>query len=211
MRKLRKLRKVITAILIIIAAYWLLQKTHIVPSIRDVFGAKPVVIDETPILIKEIKSIGQLITYTSYDEVVADSVIVTRGSDFVNAFNHLSPVPLLPSADKQLVLIAKGKVLAGINLSMLTDSSLTIRNDTITLFLPKAEIIDAIVNPSDFEVFIEKGQLTSQEVTLVKLQARRKLQARALQQNILAKSDAKAKAVLQDFLGSLGYGKVVVE
>lgn len=197
-------------IFILIASYWVLQKSHIVPSLREIFVSKPVVIDETPILIKEIKSIGQLITYTSYDEVVADTTIVTRGSTFVNAFNRLSPVPLLPSADKQLVLIAKGKVLAGTNLSLLTDSSLTISNDTITLILPKPEIIDAIVNPSDVEIFIEKGQLTSREVTLVKLQARRKLQARALQQNILAKADAKAKTVLRDFLEGLGYGKVLV-
>lgn len=202
--------KVITGFLVIIAAYLLLQKLHIFPSIHSIFGSKPVVIDETPILIKEIKSIGQLITYTSYDEVVADTTIVTRGSTFVNAFNRLAPVPLLPSADKQLVLIAKGKVLAGINLSLLTDISLTIRNDTVTLILPKAQIIDAIVNPTDIEVFTEKGQLTSQEVTNVKLQARRKLQTRALQQNILAKADAKAKAVLQDFLRGLGY-KVVVK
>jgi len=208
---MKKSRNVLITIFIIVAAYWLLQKTHVLPSIRDIFRARPVVIDETPILIKEIKSIGQLITFTDYDEVVADTVILTRGSAFVNAFNRLAAVPLLPSADKQLVLIAKGKVLAGTNLFVLTDSSLTIRNDTVTLFLPKAAIIDAIVNPSDFEVFIEKGQLTSQEVTLVKLQARRKLQSRALQQNILGKADAKAKTVMKDFLESLGYRKVVVE
>lgn len=208
---MKKSRNVLITIFITVAAYWLLQKTHVLPSIRDIFRARPVVIDETPILIKEIKSIGQLITFTDYDEVVADTVILTRGSAFVNAFNRLAAVPLLPSADKQLVLIAKGKVLAGTNLFVLTDSSLTIRSDTVTLFLPKAAIIDAIVNPSDFEVFIEKGQLTSQEVTLVKLQARRKLQSRALQQNILGKADAKAKTVMKDFLESLGYRKVVVE
>lgn len=207
---MRILRNVLIYILIVVAAYWLLQKSHVIPSLKDVFGAKPVVIDQTPILIQEIKSIGQLVTFTAYDEVVADSLIATRGSTFVNAFNRLSPIPMLPSADKQLVLIAKGKVLAGTNLSLLTDSSLTIRNDTVTLYLPKAEIVDAIVNPSDFEVFVEKGQLTSEEITLVKQQARRKLQTNALQQNILAKADAKAKTVLHDFLGSMGYKKVLI-
>lgn len=208
---MRKLRNILITIFIIIAAYWLLQKTYVLPSLKDIFGARPVVIDETPILIKEIRSIGQLITYTAYDEVVADTVISTPGSAFVNAFNHLSSVPVLPSADKQLVLVCKGMVLAGVDLSLLTDTSLTVCNDTVTLILPKTKIIDAIANPSDFEVFIEKGPLTSQEATLVKLQARRKLEARALQQNMLAKADAKAKMVMQDFLGNLGYRKVVVE
>lgn len=206
---MRKLQNVILIIIIIVAAYWMLQKFKVLPT-KDIFGTRAVVIDETPILIKNIKSIGQLILYTSYDEVVADSVIVTRGSAFVNAFNHLSPVPMLPSADKQLVLIGRGKVLAGTDFSMLPDTSLTIRNDTVTLILPKAKIIEAIVNPSDFEVFIEKGQWSNEEVTLVKLQARRKLEARALQQNILVKANVKVRTVMQNFLESMKFKKVIL-
>lgn len=206
----KKLSKVILPIIIIVATYWVLQKFGIAPSVRDIFKAKPVVIDKTPILIKEIKSIGQLITYTSFDEVVADSVVVTRGSAFVNAFNRLAPVPLLPSADKQLVLICRGKVLAGTDLSLLYDTGVVVKNDTVTIFLPRAKILDVIVNPSDFETFVEKGVWTNQEVTLIKLKARRKMEARALQQNILAKADTKAKTILQNFLGNLGYKKVLI-
>lgn len=192
------------------ATFWLLPDSDALRSWEAIFSARPVSIDKTPILIKEIKSIGQLITYTSYDEVVADSVIVTRGSAFVNAFNRLSPVPLLPSADKQLVLIVRGKVLVGTDLSMLTDTSVTIKNDAVTIFLPKPKIFEAIVNPSDFETFVEKGNWTSKEVMLVKIKARRELEARALQQNILAKADIKAKTILQDFLGTMGYKKVFI-
>lgn len=192
------------------ATYWMLPNSDALRSWEAMFAARPMSIDKTPILIKEIKSIGQLITYTSYDEVVADSVIVTRGSAFVNAFNRLAPIPLLPSADKQLVLIVRGKVLVGTDLSMLTDTSVIIKNDTVTLFLPKPKIFEAIVNPSDFETFVEKGNWTSKEVMLVKIKARRKLEARALQQNILAKADTKAKTILQDFLGSMGYKNVLI-
>src|SRR4051794_28390733 len=108
---MRKGRKLIIALIVIIAVFWMLDRFHLIGSMTDRFRANPVVIDETPILIKDIKSIGQFITYTFYDEVVADSNIVTRGSAFVNAFNRLAPIPLLPPADKQLVLIGKGKVL----------------------------------------------------------------------------------------------------
>jgi hypothetical protein len=156
---MRKLRNVIITVIIIMATFWLLPDSDALRSWEAIFSARPVSIDKTPILIQEIKSIGQLITYISYDEVVADSVIVTRGSAFVNAFNHLSPVPLLPSADKQLVLIARGKVLVGTDLSLLTDTSVTIKNDTVTLFLPKPKIFEAIVNPSDFENVCRKGEL----------------------------------------------------
>ena len=207
---MKKLRNILITVFIIIVAYWLLQKNKVIPSLTDIFTSKPVVIDETPVVLKAITSIGQLITYTSTDEVVADTTILTRGSAFVNAFNRLSPIPFLPPADKQLVLIGKGRVLAGVDLSLLTGNSITVDNDTVSIILPKAVIIETVVNPSDFEVFLERGQLTSQEETLVKLQVRRKLEARALQQEILKKADGKAKAVIRDFLTGMGYRKVEV-
>lgn len=207
---MRKLRKAIITIIIIIAAYWLLQKSKVILSLKNVFGAKTVVIDKTPLLIKDIKSIGQLITYSFYDEVVADSIIFTRGSAFVNAFNRLAPVSLLPSADKQLVLIGRGKVLAGTDLSLLTDTSVIIKNDTVTVYLPKPQIFTAIVNPGDFETFAEKGTWTNEEVTKVKLKARRKMEQRALQQNILEKADLKAKEIMHNFLENMGYKKVFI-
>lgn len=207
---MRKLRNRIIIILTAVAAFWLLQKIKVIPSLKDLFGAKPVVIDETPVLIKDIKSIGQLITYSFYDEAVADSVITTRGSAFVNAFNRLAPVPMLPTADKQLVLIGRGKVLAGIDLSLLTDTGLIIKDDTITLILPKPQIFATILNPGDFETFIEQGNWTNEEVILVKLKARRKIEAHALQQNILEKAGTKAKEIFKNFFKNMGFKKVIL-
>lgn len=207
---MRKLRNFIIVIIIITATYWLLQKVKILPSVKDIFAPKAVVIDETPVLVKDIKSIGQLITYSFFDEVVADSAILSRGASFVNAFNMLAPVALLPSAEKQLVLIGRGKVLAGIDLSMLTDTSIMVKNDTITLFLPKPAILAAILNPANFEIFIEKGNWSNEEVTQVKLKARRKMEERALQQNILEKAGKKAAAVMRDLMYNMGYKKVII-
>jgi len=207
---MRTLRKIVIIFILIIAGFWLLRKLDVFPSFKNLFTAKEVVIDETPILIQQIKSIGQLITYSAYDEVVSDSIITTRGSAFVNSFNSLAPVPLLPSADKQLVLIGRGKVLAGTDLTLLTDTSMSITNDTLRVYLPPPQILDAILNPADFETFIEKGEWTNEEVTMVKTKARRKMVERALRQNILVKAGTKAKSVMEDFLGNLGYKKVII-
>src|SRR4051812_3886499 len=179
--------KTLAVLLIILCGYLLLSRL-VVPGMKKIFSSAPVVIDETPILIKEIKSIGQLVTYTSFDEVVADSLIATRGSALVNTFNRLAPLPLLPSAGKQLVMICRGKVVAGVDLTRLSDSSLYVRNDTVYLSLPAAQILDAVLNPSDFETFVEKGEWNNQEVILVKNQARRKMITKAVQQNILVKA-----------------------
>lgn len=206
---MRRPQKIFIIFMLLLVGYWLLTKL-VIPSVKNIFRPEPVVIDQTPILIKEIKSIGQLITYTSFDEVVADSIILTRGSAFVHAFNQFAPAPILPSADKQLVLIGKGKVLAGTNLALLTDTSISVDNDTIRLHLPKAQILDVILNPSDFETFVEKGNWSNEEVMLVKAKARRKIVAHALQQEILLKADSKAKAIMENFLHNMGYKQVMV-
>jgi hypothetical protein len=204
----RRLREIIVFALVVAAGLWLLKKFKVVPSLNDIFSSKPVVIDETPILIKEIKSIAQLVTMTAYDEVVVDSIIVTGVSSVVNSINRLSPVPMFPSIETRLVIIARGKVLAGTDLKTLQKENFTIKEDTVTLRLPRAIIFDAIVNPSDFEVFEEKGKWTDQGVTAVKMKARQKIIERALQKNILGKANDKAKLVMENFLRSSGY-KVV--
>jgi len=205
---MRKIRKILLTIFLLLFCYWVAKKV-VFPSMKNIFSSKPIVIDETPILIKEIKSIGQLITYTSFDEVVADTTIMTRGSAFVNGFNRLAHIPMLPPADKQLVLIGRGKVLAGTNLLLMTDTSISIKNDTLRIRLPKTQILDAILNPSDFETFVEKGEWADNEVTAVKLQARRKMIEHAIQQNILPKADTKSKAIMENFLQNMGYRHIL--
>lgn len=207
---MRKLRQIIVWTAVLIALFFLLEKFNVIPALHNPFSSKPIVIDQTPVVIKEIKSIGQLITYTSFDEVVADSLIITRGAAFVNSLNRLFPVPLLPPADKQLVLIARGKVLTGVDLTTLRSEDVVFKNDTVRLALPKAKILEAIINPSGFETFIEKGNWTQNEVTLVKIKARRKMIERALQQNIIEKADVKAKADMKNFLQNMGYRHVLV-
>jgi hypothetical protein len=66
-----KLFLVIAGIIMIV---YLLQQANIIPSFKNIFKPKAVLIDNTPILITEIKSMAQLMTITVYDEVVLDSV-----------------------------------------------------------------------------------------------------------------------------------------
>lgn len=193
--------------LVCIAGFWMLRKFKAVPSFTDMFASKPVVIDETPILIKEIKSIAQLITVTYYDEVVADSIVAGPVAKTINTINKL--LPIFPSAEKRFVLVAKGKVLAGTNLQ-LSNENIIINSDTLTVRLPQSVILDAIINPQDFEIFEERGVWNDEAVRAVKVKARKKMIDRALQQGILQKADAKAKLVIENFLLSTKYKKVNV-
>ena len=205
----RRLRTLFGVAAIAFVSIWLLQKINVLPTLREIFSPKPVVIDETPVLIKEIRSIGQLITATLYDEVVVDSIEITKGSRFVRSFNAIVPFRILPSADKQIVLVARGKVLAGTDLNLLADSSMKISGDTVWLQLPRTKILDAIINPSGYEIFVENGNWSPQAVTAVKLKAREKMIDHAFEQNIIDKASMKTKAVMEDFLHAVGF-KIIV-
>ena len=187
---------------------WLLNKLSKIPSMRSLFTAEKVVIDQTPILIKNIRSIAQLVTVTAYDEVVVDSLVYNKTAAILDLFRTVSPMAILPSLQKQLVIIAKGKVLAGTNLQKLTNQSITIHNDTAWIQLPKAEILEVIINPSDFETFEERGQWTDNEVINVKVKARQKMIARAIERGILDRANKKANAVIENFIHAAGF-KVV--
>lgn len=65
------------------------------------FSSKPLLIDNTPLVIKEIKTISELNTATLYHEIVVDSIAQAT-------------IPL--AAKREIVLIIKGKVTAGIDL-----------------------------------------------------------------------------------------------
>jgi hypothetical protein len=182
-------------IILLLAALLILKKMDWLPS-WNIFSSRKLTIDETPILIKDIRSLGQVITATFNDEVVVDSVIKHRFSQ-------------VTFADDQLVIIARGKVLAGIDMKLLSDSSVTVRKDTVSMQLPQTKIIDVIINPGDYETFEEKGKWSQEAVTAVKLKAKEKIIVNALNKKIIDKANSKAKAVLEDFFHAAGF-KVVL-
>lgn len=202
---LQKIKRLSVIILLAAAAWWVLSQLNLLPSLSDLFTPKAVIIDDTPILIKEINQIAELTTAVSYDEVVVDSVKFNQVPVIIT--NPL--VPGLITHDK-IVLIARGRVVAGINLKKLKDDNIFIAKDSVSIRLPKVEILNTIINPSDFETFSEKGNWSNTEVILVKEKALRVIQQRALSQNILRTADEKGKSVLEKFLRSTGFTKVTL-
>lgn len=179
----------------IIAGIWLFQKMNLLPSWKDIFSSKPVIIDETPILIKEIKSLGEIITATLYDEVVVDSTIKRS-------------FPQLPLTDDKIVIIARGKVLAGINMKDITDNNVRVSGDTAWMKLPPVKFLDVIINPGDYETFEETGKWQPDAVTAVKVKAKALISQHAYNKQLLNVATNKAKAVIQNFLNAAGF-KVV--
>lgn len=206
----KTLTKYLVLVLLVLAVLILFQRIKWIPSFGDWFKSKSVEIENTAIVIKEINALSQLITVTAYNEVVIDEVI--KGSSLFN--NPVVPtllnVPDLKYADKKLVLVGKGKVLAGIDLANLTDKDIFVNGDSVSMKLPKAMILQVIINPSGYDTFEETGTWTDAEARAVKLKLRDKLIITVLRQNILQKAADKAKLLMENFLNSLGFKKVTV-
>jgi hypothetical protein len=205
MRKtLQKYAVLIAAILLVI---FLFQKINWLPSFKNIFGSKPVVIEATPVIITEINTLAQLITITFTDEVVMDTAKIGNGMP------SLLPTSigtiLTPAVDK-LVMIGRGKVLAGTDLKNLQEKDINVTDDSIHVSIPHSIILQTIINPSDFETFSEKGNWDESSITTLKIKIRNEINHRAIQQNILQKADARSENIIETFLKNTGFKKVTI-
>ncbi len=94
--------------------------------------------------------------------------------------------------------------MAGTDLFMLGENDIIVTGDSVSVRLPRARILDIIINPSDFSTFTETGEWSNDAVTRVKIKARRKMELRALQKNILPMAENRSKLLMENFLKSSG-------
>lgn len=187
---------------------FIFQKVNILPSVKDIFSSKPVLIEETPVLIQEINAIAQLMTVTYSDEIVMDTV--KTGLGIPSLVPVIGGSILAPALDK-LVIIGRGKVIAGTDLKKIQEQDIVQIGDSISITLPSSTILETILNPSDFETFIEKGKWKETAVVALKMKIRNELNNRALKENILHQSDDRTKLIIESFLKNAGFKKLEIQ
>ncbi len=186
---------VLMAVLVLVAAILLTRGDR-----RD---KQPLTIDDTPVIVTKIRSLGQLTTVCYYDEMV-----LTRSKQ--NSFSA-SPLGSLArdgfgkDVDDHLVIIAKGTVRAGVDLMDMTEEDIRFAGDTAWIRLPAPQYLDIIVNPSDFEVFAETGKWTHGEVTDLQDSARKRLIMGADHYGLKSKAYEGAMEAVTDLLAASGY------
>jgi len=146
---------------------------------------------------------------------VADSVIISHAEAAMMAMQGSGAFPLLPpmvfTKGKKMVLIAKGRVIAGMDLSAINEKNVVVKNDSVWLTLPSAKILDIITNPSDFEVFTEEGEWSFTEVNAVKQKAVGIMGAEALRRGLINEANERAKGLMGNFLKASGFVWVEVK
>ena len=159
-------------------------------------------IDDTPVIVTKIRSLGELTTACYYDEIVLSR---TKENAFSSSALGSLAEGLGKDVDDHLVIIAKGTVRAGLDLMEMTEDDLRFVGDTAYIRLPAPQYLDVIVNPSDFEVFAETGKWTHEEVTGLQETARKRLLMGADHYGLKSKAYVGAMDAVTELLAASGY------
>ena len=165
--------------------------------------ARELEIERTAAVVEQVHSIGELSSAGFYEELVLTDRDETPFGELMRA-SGLSR--LTGSVD--FVIICKGRVRAGFDLTKIQASDFSLSGDTLHLILPPVEILDVVLNPADYEHF--SGHRNHEETTAILLQAKQRLQADALAEGILDQAELSAEAHLRRLLSAMGYREVII-
>ena len=163
---------------------------------------RPLTIDDTPVIVSKIRSLGELTTACYYDEMVLSR---TKENAFSSSALGSLAEGLGKDVDDHLVLIAKGTVRAGLDLMDMSEEDVRFVGDTAYIRLPAPQYLDVIVNPSDFEVFAETGKWTHEEITGLQETARTRLLMGADHYGLKSRAYAGAMDAVTELLAASGF------
>jgi hypothetical protein len=154
---------------------------------------------DQPTVVRQIQQLQRLETVNfSMDKIISGE--------------HDSPyLPKFLVSDR-LLLVVHGDVIAGVDLGQLQSQDVSIRGKTVSIRIPKSQILVTRLDNSKTRVYSrDTGLFSSPDPNLeteVRQEAERQLHDAALQGNILKTADDNARSTLSALLGSLGFTTV---
>ena len=158
-------------------------------------------IDKTAAVVEQVRRMGELSSAGFYEELV----LTDRDDSYLGELRRLDGVRRIAGSG-DFVIICKGRVRAGFDLAKMKPSDFSVSGDTLRVTLPPVEVLDVIINPTDYEHF--SGHRTHEETVGIILQAKQRLRADAVQAGVLDQAEASGVASLQRLFSSLGYKQV---
>ena len=203
MRTIRVILVCVTILVVVAAALILTEKYAGFDFFDNLFG-KGMQYEKNANVITEIRNISEFTSACYYEELVMASV-----KDSENTTNKVVKMLGRGAVSKdEICLIMDGKVRAGFDLSKVADDAIAISGDTLTMTLPKPEIFDVIVNPSNCEVYVEEGKWSHEQVTAIQASARVRIQDDAIGYGILEQADKIGRERLADLFKTFGFNVV---
>lgn len=177
---------------------WSVTGTGLIHLLRSFVHGSVIHIDQ-PTVVRQIQQLQRLETVRfSMDKIISGE--------------HESPyLPKFLVGDR-LLLVLRGEVIAGVDLTQLEPQDVSLHDRSVSLRLPKSQILITRIDNSKTRVYSrDTGLFSSPDPNLesqVRQEAERELQEAALQDNILKTADENARTTLSALLRSLGFTKV---
>lgn len=199
-----KVATIVVTAAVLIGGFFLLKMNPFGWNI-NFLGIGELKIEDTANVVEKIKKISEFTTACYYEEFV-----LKEGKKEASKLEGVAKLVKVQadSTLNEIVILSKGTVRAGYDLSKISARDLTISNDTITISLPEPEIFDVILNPSDYKFFVREGKWSHEEITAIQSTAKGRLLNDALSAGILEKADVVGKDKIQELFKTFGF-KVV--
>ncbi len=160
-------------------------------------------IEQTATLVDQVRSIGELSSAGYYEELI----LTDRDDSHLAELKRATGIHRLTGSD-DFVIICKGRVRAGFDFTKMERADFSVSGDTLRIALPPVEILDVVINPTDYELFA--GHRTHEETVGIILQAKQRLRADAIRAGILDQAERSAEASLRRLFGAMGYREIVL-
>jgi hypothetical protein len=160
-------------------------------------------IEQTELLVDQVRRIGELSSAGFYEELV----LTDRDESVLAELKRATGLNRLTGND-DFVVICKGRVRAGFDLTKVQETDFSTSGDTLRLTLPPVEILDVVINPTDYELFA--GHRSHEETIGIVLLAKQRLRSDAVRSGILDQAERSAAGTLRRFFSAMGYREVVV-
>ena len=165
--------------------------------------ARELEIDRTAAVVEQVRRIGELSSAGYYEELV----LTDRDESYLGELKRASGLNRV-TGNSDFVLICKGRVRAGFDLTKVQGSDFATSGDTLRVALPPVEILDVVINPADYELFA--GHRTHEETTGLLLQAKQRLRADAIRDGVLEQAERSAENQLRNLFSAMGYREVLI-
>ena len=174
-------------------------------------------------VVSEINKISEFTTAAFYKEIVLQDAKykykqhkVYQQSDnrYKRAFGMDKKVVGVETDSTEIgriVIIAKGRIRAGFNFSRLRAEDLVVKNDTLMVAMPQAEVFDIIINPSDIEFFDRKGDYWDEDdIKEIIQNGKVAMYEQAMNENILEKANQYGVERMASIFKAFGFKEVLV-
>lgn len=117
------------------------------------------------------------------------------------------------AGDRKILMSCKATIVAGIDLSKLSEEDFSINGESITITLPRAKLLYINIKPEDIktayeEVSLFRTKFTSQEKNQLAVQAENQINESIPSLGVLITAETNASLFVDNFLKNLGYKNI---